>query len=179
LVSPHLTCLPELPKNEVIDRLSQCQKWREGFSKDLRVQMVVSQRKHFYIYEVVQLVSKQLVVPVFFFQENGRIIAKCLPAEVQVDEENPNQLDILIPAEPPFESNDLYRTDVTDFWRTSTEIELEDGTPLVDRCEPYIYREFIYGHVIQNIGIDSHFCYRRNIGLLPAIAIKEPLARTC
>ncbi|KAH9820369.1 hypothetical protein DFH28DRAFT_839892, partial [Melampsora americana] len=51
LVSPHLVCLPELPTKEAVNRFAQSKKWREGFDKALRVQMVTHRNKHFFIYE--------------------------------------------------------------------------------------------------------------------------------
>ncbi|KAH9810567.1 hypothetical protein DFH28DRAFT_1131965 [Melampsora americana] len=103
-VSPELVCLPELPFKEAIDRFSQSQKWREGFSKDLRVPM-----------------------------QRGRPLAKCLPAKLVPDPTSQSdQSLVFIPSEPKFDSDDLNTIDLKDFWRTVSEIHLDDNTCLKD-----------------------------------------------
>ncbi|KAH9823042.1 hypothetical protein DFH28DRAFT_881080 [Melampsora americana] len=77
-VSPHLEFTPNLPVNTLVTRLSQSEKWQEGFSKELRVQMVVHKGDHFYIYKPVQVTTGQLVVPVFFYNQKEVTKAKCL-----------------------------------------------------------------------------------------------------
>ncbi|KAH9810453.1 hypothetical protein DFH28DRAFT_1132268 [Melampsora americana] len=144
----------------VRNELSNPQKWREGFSKDLRVQMIVSHRKHFYIYEPVQLVSTQLVVPVFFFQQNERIMAKCLPAEIYVDDNNPAKVNMLLPAKPAFVSDALIHTDVSDFWKTASEITFPDGTRLLDCCDRYMWQE--HGEDLQPLPLANPWRERAN-----------------
>ncbi|KAH9807224.1 hypothetical protein DFH28DRAFT_1115281 [Melampsora americana] len=88
IVSPHIVFLPEISEGP-INRLPRCRKWREEYSPDLLVQMIVLNQTHFYIYEPVQLWTKQLVVPIFFYQEKYRVKAKCLPALIEPDANNP------------------------------------------------------------------------------------------
>ncbi|KAH9813949.1 hypothetical protein DFH28DRAFT_1170063 [Melampsora americana] len=104
LVSPHLVFVPELCPNTKINRLSQSKKWRELYSRDQRVQMISARNNHYYIYEPLQLRSNQLVVPVFFYQQDNKVMAKCLPAEVQPDIGEPEHYNIIIPEEPSFDS---------------------------------------------------------------------------
>ncbi|KAH9810013.1 hypothetical protein DFH28DRAFT_1132572 [Melampsora americana] len=142
LISPHLVCLPQLPKkDEPINRFAQSQKWREGFPTPQRVQMVASGRKHFYIYEPVQLFSQKIVVPVFFFLNDGRQKAKCVPASVLKDPTNPSAIKVFIPSEPPFTSNELSTVEVRDFWRITPEIMLDGGHLLHRQCGLYMYQE--------------------------------------
>lgn len=71
-VAEHLQFMPELPSSTTkTNRLSQSKKWREELDRDLRVQMVNLPQGHFYLYEPVQLQSKQLVIPLFFLS-NGK-----------------------------------------------------------------------------------------------------------
>ncbi|KAH9809978.1 hypothetical protein DFH28DRAFT_1185950 [Melampsora americana] len=127
LVRPHLICLPELPQNEPVNRFSQSQKWREGFSKDLRVPMVVHRGRHWFIYEPVRSMTHNLVVPLFFFQQAGRTMAKCLPATLEHDADGTR---ISIAEEPPFDSNAFKTIEIKDFWKSAAEIILENGQSL-------------------------------------------------
>ena len=79
-VVKHLEFYPHDPLGTDISALYQSQKWREELSREFRPQMVVSNGKHFYIYEPVGLigVDKQVVIPIFFYQKNGRLFSKCI-----------------------------------------------------------------------------------------------------
>ncbi|KAH9810625.1 hypothetical protein DFH28DRAFT_1132026 [Melampsora americana] len=122
---PHLVCLPELAThNEPVNRFSQSKKWREDFSKELRVQMVVHRGKHYYIYEPLLTIAEKLVVPAFFYQLAGKTMAKCLPAKLQY--EPPSNLQVLVLSEPPFHSTAFQTIEVADFWKPAPEITLED-----------------------------------------------------
>ncbi|KAH9807661.1 hypothetical protein DFH28DRAFT_1138529 [Melampsora americana] len=146
LVSPHLVFLPELPTNEAINRLSQSKKWREDYSAISRVQMVVSaKKKHIYIYEPVQLQTHQLVVPIFFYQQNCKTMAKCLPADVQPYHRDPNRLQIMLPEDRGFDSDGLYTIDVNDIWKLFHDISVEDAL-LSDLCQ----------HMYQHSGYDLY-----------------------
>ncbi|KAH9815232.1 hypothetical protein DFH28DRAFT_1165648 [Melampsora americana] len=123
IVSEHLVFLPEAPGNDPITRLSQSQKWRELYSRTLRVQMVVSKNTHYYIYEPVQVITGQLIVPVFFYKQDTEIMAKCLAALV-----NPASgvgFSIYIPEEPTFGSRDVLSINVKTFWRPFDSIQVD------------------------------------------------------
>jgi hypothetical protein len=45
--------------------------------------MVVVHKKHYYIYEPCQLVSGTLVIPIFFYQQSGKLYAKRVKPETE------------------------------------------------------------------------------------------------
>ncbi|KAH9810698.1 hypothetical protein DFH28DRAFT_1131780 [Melampsora americana] len=145
MVSPHLAFLPELPVNIPVNRLSQCEKWREGYSKDLRVQMLVSKGIHFYIYQPVQVATGQLVVPIFFYKQEELTIAKCLPAVVEPASGNQQGYRIILEEEPPFDSPELLTIEVTSFWRLFEAVELDNGERLRDVCGDLMYQRTTRG----------------------------------
>lgn len=77
-MSPYLDFMPEVVVNSRISRLSHSGKWLEGFSPDLRVPMITSELGHFYVYEPVQIDSEDIVIPIFFFNQEGVQMARCL-----------------------------------------------------------------------------------------------------
>ncbi|KAH9821902.1 hypothetical protein DFH28DRAFT_1120221 [Melampsora americana] len=139
MVSPHLVFVPKLSKGP-INRLPQCRKWREDYSLELCVQMIVSNQKHFYIYEPVQLWTKQLVVPIFFYHQNHSLKAKCLPTLIEPDANNPAKYKIIIQHEPPFDPDELLTLDCNSFWNTFGEVEGEPGLLLKTVCKNFMYQ---------------------------------------
>lgn len=103
--------------------------------------MIVDNHRHFYIYEPVELRTGQLAVPMFFFKSNDKILAKCLPALIQNDLSDPDRFNIVIPEEPPFDSEEFYTFDVVDFAKTFEEITLDHEVYLSPLCGPNMYRE--------------------------------------
>ncbi|KAH9815113.1 hypothetical protein DFH28DRAFT_1221255 [Melampsora americana] len=141
MVRPHLVTVPELTTDGPINRLSQCQKWREGYSPELRLQMVSCKNIHYYIYEPVQLLAEQLWVPVFFFQHNGCLKAKCLPAMVEPDDDDLQYFKVTIPEDrnPKFDSNTMTTINCNEFWRSFQEIPVVEGVLLKDVCRGFLY----------------------------------------
>lgn len=104
------------------------------------MQMVDTRRGHFYIYEPVQLLDKNLVVPVFFYQSNNKkVYAKCLEVEVIKCLDGSRKLQV--PEEPPFEAEGWGGRPVEDFWRPFEEIEWEGRGLLSAQCGEWLYRE--------------------------------------
>lgn len=94
-VCDHLQFMPELPSiTDKVDRFAQSRKWREELDRDLRVQMVALPQGHFYLFEPVQLKSKTLVIPEFYYQEGTETFAKCAPAHqsIQTDTDGPQHI---------------------------------------------------------------------------------------
>jgi hypothetical protein len=104
--------------------------------------MVVSRTNHFYIYEPVQVLSGQLVVPIFFYQQNNQIMAKCLCATVE--QVLPNLFNILIDEDPAFDSQDLLTINVKSFWRSLDSVVLDGGVRLGQACGNHIYCELLH-----------------------------------
>ncbi|KAH9808512.1 hypothetical protein DFH28DRAFT_909357, partial [Melampsora americana] len=73
LVSPHLVVILEAVGDEPINCLSQSQKWRESYSRDLCVPMIMPKSLHYYIYKPLQLLSGVTFDPIHFYQQSGTI----------------------------------------------------------------------------------------------------------
>lgn len=96
--------------------------------------------KHFYIYEPVQLLEGDVVVPVFFFQHNQIMKAKCLKLHTR-DEREGVELRMEIEEELEFDSEEYLTIDVADFVHVYKEIKLQDGRFLSDVVVPEIWRK--------------------------------------
>ncbi|KAH9810786.1 hypothetical protein DFH28DRAFT_1064014 [Melampsora americana] len=139
LVCPHLVFVPELTLEGPTNRLSQCKKWCEEYLPEMRVQMIVWKNTHYYIYKPVQLQTQQLVVSLFFFQQDNCLMARCLPALVIPDADVQNSLKVIIPDIHDFNSDELFTIKCKDFWRTFPNIEVQDGVFLKDMCGDHMY----------------------------------------
>ncbi|KAH9824732.1 hypothetical protein DFH28DRAFT_1077281 [Melampsora americana] len=77
----HLEFMPRLSTSKSkVNCLVQSKKWREGLDCDLRVQMVSSKNGHFFLYKPAQLYSQNVVIPIFFYNMDNEVLAKCAPA---------------------------------------------------------------------------------------------------
>lgn len=124
----HIQFIPELPnQSDPINRLGQSRKWREELDRDLRVQMVDLPNGHFYVFEPVQLQSKQIVVPMFLYKVNQEVFAKCVFTN-QIYQRNTSdgrpQVHLEFRSVSDFNSEDLASINVKLFWRTFEKIEL-------------------------------------------------------
>ncbi|KAH9820335.1 hypothetical protein DFH28DRAFT_841868, partial [Melampsora americana] len=80
-VMDHLDFMPRLPSaKSKVNCLAQSKKWREELDCDLRVQMVSLPNGHFFLYEPAQLYSHKIVIPIFFYKMDHKVLAKCVPA---------------------------------------------------------------------------------------------------
>ncbi|KAG0138966.1 hypothetical protein CROQUDRAFT_55427, partial [Cronartium quercuum f. sp. fusiforme G11] len=77
-VCEHLVTNPELSTYSPINHISQSKRWRETFEPGLRVPMVDTDEGHFYIYELAHLFSQMIVVPIYFYQTEDDVFAKCV-----------------------------------------------------------------------------------------------------
>lgn len=103
------------------------------------MQMVDTLRDHFYIYEPVELLDQELVVPVFFYQINKKVFAKCL--KLEVTEWTDGSLELKIPAEPPFDTTGWNGIAVEEFWRPFEKIRWRNGRLLSVLGGKWLYRE--------------------------------------
>ncbi|KAH9813011.1 hypothetical protein DFH28DRAFT_1128957 [Melampsora americana] len=145
IVSQHLVWIPELPGEDRINRLSQCRKWRELYPPHLRVQMVEMRSNHYYIYEPVQLIQGQLVVPMFFYRQGNDIMANCVPAVVEPDGLFHSSFNIFMEEEHAFDSPKFFCINVKTFWRTFNNVKLEDGLHLSNACGNHMYQHTTSG----------------------------------
>ncbi|PLW22410.1 hypothetical protein PCASD_13465 [Puccinia coronata f. sp. avenae] len=114
--------------------MSQSFKWREDLPPDLRVQMVDCSNKHWYIFEPVELKSRHIVVPLYFFMEDNKLMARCVKADIQIQSEATRKIKISIPSNMAFASTDLKSVDVRDFSLTYSEIRLNQYGSLAQAC---------------------------------------------
>ncbi|KAA1082180.1 hypothetical protein PGTUg99_025472 [Puccinia graminis f. sp. tritici] len=126
-VHPHLDFYPEECHGLDIYKTSQCSKWLKGLAPDLRVQMATNKDKHFYVFEPAQLISGEIVVPVFFYTEASEVYAKCaFPQMVAIPGQSTMMLQI--PAELAFDSANLVPIKLALFDLIYSEIDLgSDG----------------------------------------------------
>ncbi|KAH9818447.1 hypothetical protein DFH28DRAFT_1152318 [Melampsora americana] len=144
-VIKHLQSIPELPgPTDKVNRLSQSRKWREELDKDLRVQMVNAPRGHFYLFEPVELNSGKLVIPVFFYQQDNQIFAKCTPARLVYqsgEASNGPQIRVQFRSTSDFNSESLASINVTYFSKVFEDIEVCNDILLKDNCGDEMYED--------------------------------------
>ncbi|PLW36848.1 hypothetical protein PCASD_15262 [Puccinia coronata f. sp. avenae] len=78
LISKHLDFYPELTNEGDIYKFSQSQKWLKGLLPAHRPQMCEVNKKHFFIFEPLQLLSSAVVIPVFLFTCGSLLCARVL-----------------------------------------------------------------------------------------------------
>ena len=125
--------------------MSQCFKWREDLSPDLRVQMVEANNKHWYIFEPVELKTRHIVVPVFFFIESNQLQARCILAKIFKD--GPTKVKMSIPPNLRFNSSQLRNVNVADFAFTYEEINLPGLGSLIEACGHKLHGESVSLHI--------------------------------
>ncbi|KAH9815246.1 hypothetical protein DFH28DRAFT_893321, partial [Melampsora americana] len=149
-VTEFLRFIPELPtRSSKITCLAQSKKWREELNRDLRVQMVALPQGHFYILEPVQLKSKVMVIPEYFYQQGTEVFAKCVPAQ-QVYKSNPDgsaRIRVSFVSAHNFNSLILKAVNVKDFWRVFESIEVRQGVYLKDVCGNLMYEDLGGGDI--------------------------------
>lgn len=130
--------MPELVVKGKTNRLSQCGKWLYGFSPELRVQMITTHLGDFYIYEPVQIDSEDVVIPVFFFNQEGVQMVKCIQ-DCMIWIEEARCFEFRLPEDPRFESSILLSIPASRLKTCFSEIEMVEGVYLKDHCLSQIY----------------------------------------
>ncbi|OAV88550.1 hypothetical protein PTTG_29003 [Puccinia triticina 1-1 BBBD Race 1] len=143
LVVPHLDFLPEEAHGRNIYKLSQSAKWLKHFNPDLRVQMVESNKRHFYLFEPIQLKNLEIIIPVFFHTENGAVFARCFKPTLK---SNLNHTQIKIcaaanPTEISYDNAALQTICVDNLSLVYDKITLKNGLKLFDCCGKKIITE--------------------------------------
>ncbi|KAH9807198.1 hypothetical protein DFH28DRAFT_1151638 [Melampsora americana] len=139
-VTKHLTFIPEYEPNQPTNRLSQSKKWREGFSRNQRLQMVPSTKGHFFLYEPICQASGGWIVPVFFFQQSGKIYAKCLKASIVSQGDNSSNIKIIVNKDQNFDSLLLITVDMDTIGATFIDSKDSKGIPLKGRYGGVMYQ---------------------------------------
>ncbi|KAI9610598.1 hypothetical protein H4Q26_006744 [Puccinia striiformis f. sp. tritici PST-130] len=139
-VTENLDFYPHEVSGSKVNRLSQCFKWREDLSPELRAQMVVNKGKHFYIFEPVELDCKYVVVPIFFYMSGEKLHAKCYIPHFRQQLKG-NGIYLIIPSDIKFNSPELLSIDIKHFAKTYTEITYEGGKLLHELCQDVMYEK--------------------------------------
>ena len=100
--------------------------------------MVVSNGKHFYIYEPVGLigVDKPIVIPIFFYKRNGTLYSKCIKPKYMAkassaNNEDSRQFNMYIPGSLHYQHEDLFEVPISDFDLIYSEIQTYHGDSFV------------------------------------------------
>ncbi|OAV91637.1 hypothetical protein PTTG_27904 [Puccinia triticina 1-1 BBBD Race 1] len=145
LVARHMEYYPESTDGLMITKFSQSRKWLTGMSQDHRPQMCQVKDKDFYIFEPVELQSKQLVIPLFFFTQAGVLHARCWDVArdgvgfLTVNNIQTDTLKIELPFGLQFHDNWLQSISAEQFCLSYKEIQWTDGRTLVDACAGALY----------------------------------------
>lgn len=124
----------------MVDRFSQCKKWREGLDRGLRAPMVVTGGQHFYLYEPAQLYNMQTVVPCFFYSDGSVMKAKCLRLTVSQATRS-KHLVLKIPQEPLFQSPTFMTIPISDFLACFVTMRVGEGVQVANHCASALWRE--------------------------------------
>ncbi|KAH9815821.1 hypothetical protein DFH28DRAFT_927727 [Melampsora americana] len=139
-VTKHLTFIPEYEPNQPTNRLSQSKKWREGFSRNQRLQMVPSTKGHLFLYKPICQASGGWIVPVFFFQQSGKIYAKCLKASIVSQGDNSSNIKIIVNKDQNFDSLLLITVDMDTIGATFIDSKDSKGILLKGRYGGVMYQ---------------------------------------
>ncbi|KAI8459779.1 hypothetical protein BY996DRAFT_6409904 [Phakopsora pachyrhizi] len=137
LVSKCVEFYPELSNGKNIYKLAQSEKWLHQYPRNLRAQMISVGGKHYYIYEPVQLIDGNVVVPVFFYTKGGKIYAKACKLNVSID--SSEYVNISICWNLDFFSPDTTEIFEEDFWRPYNEILFSDRILLATKCRNILH----------------------------------------
>jgi hypothetical protein len=134
-ISNHLDYFPELPNGGQVHKLAQSQKWLKCLSLAHHPQMCEVNKKHFFIFEPVQLRSKAVVIPIFLFMYNSQLTSRV----IEIDQSNmckdgKGGVKIAIPKDIDFNNPILTSVDVANFHRDYSKISLANGRQLIDAC---------------------------------------------
>ncbi|KAA1077301.1 hypothetical protein PGT21_002490 [Puccinia graminis f. sp. tritici] len=138
LVEPHLRYYPELTEGSSVSRLSQSRKWLKELGTNTRAQMVRHGGRDFYLHELVELKSGLIVIPVFFFESNGCMYARCHTPEIETSFET-GELIFMIPKDAPFDSPNLNSLRVDEFAIEYPAMTVANGGLMSDLCGNRLY----------------------------------------
>ncbi|PLW06567.1 hypothetical protein PCANC_26024 [Puccinia coronata f. sp. avenae] len=139
LVAKHIDFYPEMTNGLDIYKFSQSKKWLQDLLPAHRAPMCEVKGKHFYLFEPVQLLSAAVVIPLFFYQHDDQLFAKCLQIQRNHICQMPNKIKITIPASLEFQDPQLSTIPVNQFDCDYSEIRMDDSRKLMDSCDGVIY----------------------------------------
>ncbi|KAA1120083.1 hypothetical protein PGT21_037132 [Puccinia graminis f. sp. tritici] len=139
LVTRHLEFYPEWCEGVNVNKFSQSTKWLADLAPEHRPQMCEVRGKHYYIYEPVQLISNDVVIPIFFFNYKSSLHAKCFKLKHEHINSHNNHIKITIPSDLKFDHPELSIIPVAQFKLIYSSIRLGNGKLLWEECGRKIY----------------------------------------
>lgn len=127
----------------MVSQFSHGGKWLHGFSREERAQMVATSRGHFYIYEPVQLISGTHKVPTHFYQQDGKLWAKCLQLYITQHPTSSMGEVMEIKCEANWSAQHIETVSVGEFYRGFDRIRRSDGRLLKETVPAELFREFV------------------------------------
>jgi hypothetical protein len=116
--------------------------------------MVESNQKHFYLFEPVQLKNYNIIIPIFFYNQNGALLAKCYRPLLKCNS-NHSTVEIHIATNPDqisYDSDALESLSVDEFSLTYGEIALKNGLKLIECCgDKIISKKFDASTLLSNV----------------------------
>ncbi|KAG0151808.1 hypothetical protein CROQUDRAFT_36387 [Cronartium quercuum f. sp. fusiforme G11] len=136
----HLVYIPELETMSKINCLSQSQKRCEGLDLGLCVQMVATGDIHFFLNELFQLDTGKIVVPIYFYQTQKKVLAKCGLPTVSLDRE---RVHINFQVVHGFHNPEMEVIVIKRFTKTFDRISDEEKVLLKHPCETLMFCEYL------------------------------------
>jgi hypothetical protein len=88
--------------------------------------------KHFFLFELVQLYSSVIIIPIFFFMHNSTLNARCLEIDQNILTPDGHGVKITIPKSLSFDDKKLTSIDVVSFvYETLKFMNINRGTSTV------------------------------------------------
>ncbi|KAI9602047.1 hypothetical protein KEM48_000993 [Puccinia striiformis f. sp. tritici PST-130] len=135
LVAPHIDFYPEDSQGKNQFKLSQSKKWLE-LPRDYRPQMCVNNTRHFFIFEPVELFSKQILVPIYLYKFENKTHSKCVAPTLR--RTNSGKHEMRIPANIGFDDPRLVTIKAKEFNVEYSKIQI-NGRLLSSICDGHMY----------------------------------------
>ncbi|POV99423.1 hypothetical protein PSTT_13787 [Puccinia striiformis] len=129
VVSPAIEYFPQEAHGKDLHKLSQSKKWLEELAPQSRAPMCQVSGQDWYLFEPVQTNTNDVVIPLFFYEDEKEMFAKCVTPEYHTNEAC-SQLRMTIPSGLSFQSQELQTLSVSNFDFDYTAISGANGSLL-------------------------------------------------
>ncbi|POW16756.1 hypothetical protein PSHT_06667 [Puccinia striiformis] len=129
VVSPAIEYFPQEAHGKDLHKLSQSKKWLEELVPQSRAPMCQVSGQDWYLFEPVQTNTDDVVIPLFFYEDEKEMFAKCVTPEYHTNEAC-SQLRMTIPSGLSFQSQELQTLSVSNFDFDYTAISGANGSLL-------------------------------------------------
>jgi hypothetical protein len=129
---------PEIPTGPQF-KFSQSKKWLKDLAPEHHAQMCSVEGEHYYIFEPLELLSKQIVIPIHFYLLDSQLYSKCIqPTFREYSINNQKCLKIKIPENIQFDDPTLLIINTNQFQKPYSDI-LIHGKKLSEECCNTLY----------------------------------------